>query len=68
MDDTPAYYFCKAAIAFDTGDTDKGNEWIKRGVAVFKAQKCEPYYDGFKELRWVPDLDFGTPPDAPKKP
>ncbi len=68
MDDTPAYYFCKSAIAFDTGDTDKGNEWIKRAVAVFKAQKCEPYYDAFKELRWVPDLDFGMPQDAPKKP
>jgi len=68
MDDTPAYYFCKSAIAFDSGDTDKGNEWIKRAVAVFKASKCEPYYDAFKELRWVPDLDFGVPQDAPKKP
>jgi len=68
MDDTPAYYFCKSAIAFDAGDTDKGNEWIKRAVAVFKPQKCEPYYDAFKELRWVPDLDFGIPEDAPKKP
>ena len=68
MDDTPAYYFCKSAIAFDTGDTEKGNEWIKRAVAVFKAQKCDPYYDAFKELRWVPDLDFGIPQDAPKKP
>jgi len=68
MDDTPAYYFCKAALAFNAKDSDKGNEWIKRGVAVFKAPKCEPYYDAFKELRWVPDLDFGVPQDAPKKP
>ncbi len=68
MDDTPAYYFCKAAIAFDSGDPNKGNEWVKRGVAVFKAPNCEPYYDAFKELRWVPDLDFATPPDAAKKP
>lgn len=68
MDDTPAYYFSKAAIAFDLGDTNKANEWVKRGVAVFKAPSCEPYYDAFKELRWVPDLDFAPPPDAPKKP
>jgi tetratricopeptide (TPR) repeat protein len=68
MDDTPAYYFCKAAIAFDLGDPNKGNEWVKRGVVVFKAPNCEPYYDAFKELRWVPDLDFATPPDAPVKP
>lgn len=65
MDDTPAYYFCKAAIAFETGDPDKGNEWVKRGVAAFKAPNCETYYDAFKELRWVPDLDFATPPNAP---
>ncbi len=68
MDDTPAYYFSKAAIAFDLGDTNKGNEWVKRGVAVFKGPNCEPYYDAFKELRWVPDLDFAAPQDAPKKP
>lgn len=69
MDDTPAYYFCKAAIAFDLGDANKGMEWVKRGVAVFKAPACEPYYDAFKELRWVPDLDFAPPAaDAPKKP
>jgi tetratricopeptide (TPR) repeat protein len=68
MDDTPAYYFCKAAIAFDAGDPNKGNEWVKRGVAVFKIPNCEPYYDAFKELRWVPDLDFATPPAAPVKP
>lgn len=68
MDDTPAYYFCKAAISFDLGDPNKGNEWVKRGVAAFKAPNCEPYYDAFKELRWVPDLDFATPPDAPVKP
>lgn len=68
MDDTPAYYFSKAAIAFDLGDTNKGNEWIKRGVAVFKGPACEPYYDAFKELRWVPDLDFAPPADEPKKP
>ncbi len=68
MDDTPAYYFSKAAISFDLGDPNKANEWVKRGVAAFKAPNCEPYYDAFKELRWVPDLDFATPPDAPVKP
>ena len=66
MDDTPAYYFSKAAVAFETGSPDKGNEWVKRGVAVFKAPSCEPYYDAFKELRWVPDLDFAAPVEAPK--
>lgn len=66
MDDTPAYYFSKAAVAFKSGDAAKGNEWVKRGVAVFKGPSCEPYYDAFKELRWVPDLDFAAPKDAPK--
>jgi len=68
MDDTPAYYFCKAALAFDLGDTAKAGEWVQRGVAVFKGPACEPYYDAFKELRWVPDMDLNTPKDQPKKP
>jgi tetratricopeptide (TPR) repeat protein len=68
MDDTPAYYFSKAAIAFDLGDKNKGIEWVKRGVAVFKGPKCEPYYDAFKELRWVPDLDLAAPQGEPQKP
>jgi tetratricopeptide (TPR) repeat protein len=68
MDDTPAYYFSKAALAFDSGDTAKANEWVQRGVSVFKGPNCEPYYDAFKELRWVPDMDFNAPKDQPKQP
>ncbi|MCB1276197.1 tetratricopeptide repeat protein [Prosthecobacter sp.] len=68
MDDTPAYYFSKSALAFDQDDKAKANEWIQRGVAVFKAQRCEPYYDAFKELRWVPDMDLAAPKDEPKQP
>ncbi|MBE2287174.1 MAG: tetratricopeptide repeat protein [Prosthecobacter sp.] len=68
MDDTPAYYFSKAALAFDLGDAAKANEWVQRGVAVFKGPNCEPYYDAFKELRWVPDMDLNPSKDQPKKP
>ncbi|MDZ4405883.1 hypothetical protein [Prosthecobacter sp.] len=68
MDDTPAYYFSKAALAFDLSDTAKANEWVQRGVAVFKGPNCEPYYDAFKELRWVPDMDLSKPKDQPKQP
>jgi len=68
MDDTPAYYFSKAALAFDLGDTAKAGEWVKRGVAAFKGPACEPYYDAFKELRWVPDVDLNTPKNPPKQP
>lgn len=68
MDDTPAYYFSKSALAFESGDTAKANEWVQRGVAVFKGPACEPYYDAFKELRWVPDMDLNAPKDQPKQP
>lgn len=68
MDDTPAYYFSKSAMAFETGDIAKANEWVQRGVAVFKGPACEPYYDAFKELRWVPDMDFNAPKEQPKQP
>ncbi|MFO1485819.1 MAG: tetratricopeptide repeat protein [Verrucomicrobiaceae bacterium] len=68
MDDTPAYYFSKAALAFDMGDQIKAKEWIQRGVAVFKGPACEPYYDAFKELRWVPDMDLAPDQGQPKQP
>ena len=68
LDDTPAYYFSKAAIAFETGDKSKANEWVQRGVAIFKGPNSAPYFDAFKELRWVPDIDFAAPGDAPKQP
>lgn len=76
MDDTPAYYFAKSALSFDQKDLAKANEWVQRGVAVFKAPACEPYYDAFKELRWVPDMDLNPPKkdgdakpaDQPKQP
>ncbi len=68
MDDTPAYYFSKAAMAFNAGDKPKATEWVQRGVAVFKGPACEPYYDAFKELRWVPDMDLSSTPEQPKKP
>jgi len=68
MDDTPAYYFSKAALAFDFGDVAKAQEWVQRGVAAFKGPACEPYYDAFKELRWVPDMDLGgAAENQPKK-
>ncbi len=68
MDDTPAYYFSKSALAFESGNAAKANEWVQRGVAVFKGPACEPYYDAFKELRWVPDMDLNVPKDQPKQP
>lgn len=68
MDDTPAYYFCQAALSFDKSDNSKAQEWVQRGVAVFKRPACEPYYDSFKELRWVPDMDFGGAADLTTKP
>lgn len=68
MDDTPAYYFSKAAMAFELGDSAKANEWVQRGVAVFKGPACAPYYDAFKELRWVADMDLGTAGETPKAP
>ncbi len=68
MDDTPAYYFSKAALAFDLGDNGRAGDWVQRGVAVFKGPACEPYYDAFKELRWVPDLDFSMQKAQPKQP
>lgn len=66
-DRSPAYYFANAGLAFAEGDAAKANDWIKRGVSVFKGDACAPFYDSFKELRWVPDVDFGGQVDLPAK-
>lgn len=66
-DNTPAFYFANAGLAFAAGDAAKANDWVKRGVSIFKGAVCEPFYDSFKELRWVPDVDFGGKVELPPK-
>lgn len=61
MDDTPAYYFAKAAFAFDSGDEKSGLDWVARAGAIFKQQENDPFRDALHEAKWL-----GSVTTAPK--
>ncbi|MBK8040313.1 MAG: tetratricopeptide repeat protein [Verrucomicrobiaceae bacterium] len=63
MDDTPAYYFSNAAISFAKKDEKMAQEWMLRATSIFKEQQTGPYIDAFKEMRWLPDVDYQALPD-----
>lgn len=63
MDDTPAYYFSHAAISFARKDGKMAQEWMLRATSIFKEAQTGPYIDAFKEMRWIPDVDYQALPD-----
>jgi tetratricopeptide (TPR) repeat protein len=63
MDDTPAYYFSKAAIAFHKKDETSAKDWISRANGIFKGPETSAYIDTLMEVRWVPNIGL---PEAPK--
>lgn len=63
MDDTPAYQFSHAAIAFAKKDEKMAQEWMLRATSIFKQQHTGPYVDAFKEMRWIKDVDFEALPN-----
>lgn len=58
MDDTPAYYFSKAALAFNTKDDVSAKDWMLRASGIFKKSELASYLDTFMEVRWVPNIDL----------
>lgn len=64
MDDTAAYYYAKAAIAFQKGDKGEATEWVTKAQKIFKPVENAPYLDTLMEARWIASL---TVPDDPKK-
>lgn len=60
MDDTPAYYFGKASIAFQKKDEAQAKDWLNRANGIFKPAESSAYLDTLMEVRWVPNI--GLPP------
>lgn len=60
MDDTPAYYYSKSAIAFNDENEDEGKVWITRAESIFKPREIAAYQDTMMETRWV--MNIGLPP------
>lgn len=56
MDDTPAYYYAQAALAFARKDEVKAKDWLARAGGIFKPVERSPYEDSLMEARWIPSL------------
>ncbi|MEZ0388984.1 MAG: hypothetical protein ACAI34_18060 [Verrucomicrobium sp.] len=65
MDDTPAYYFSKAAFAFQEGRKDVGREWLGKATGIYKQTLLVPYVDSLMEARWVESLGVTEAKPAP---
>ena len=70
MDDTPAYYFSKAVIAFQKKDEKSANDWLAKGQIIFKGNASSAYVDSMMESHYVDSLSVGKAeePAEPAKP
>ncbi len=64
MDDTPAYYFTKAAFEFQRNNKEGARDWLVKTDKIFKPQQNAVYLDTLMEARWIPSL---TVPSEVKK-
>lgn len=64
MDDTPAYYFSKAAIAFQKKDEPAAQEWLAKAAGIFGDKAIATYVDCLLEVRWVTRV--GAPSSNPE--
>lgn len=62
MDDTPAYYFTKAAFSFQKGDKDEAKAWVNKALRIFKRAQNSPYIDTLMEAHWINSI--GVPEEA----
>lgn len=56
MDDTPAYYFAKAEVAFAQKKDDEAKDWLTKANTIFKPADNSAYLDSLMELRHVPNI------------
>ena len=56
LEDTPAYYFGNAAIAFDADDEDEARGWIRSAERIYPPQDVSVYVDSFIEMGWIDNL------------
>lgn len=59
MDDTPAYYYTKAAFAFQKPDTDEARKWTAKAAKIFKPQDNSVYLDSLMEAGWLSSITAG---------
>jgi len=59
MDDTPAYYYTKAAFAFQAGEKDEARKWAAKATKIFKPQDNAVYIDTLMESGWLSSITAG---------
>jgi Flp pilus assembly protein TadD len=67
MDDTPAYYLSKAAVAFQKKDEAAANEWVDKARAIFGENQTVSYVDSLMEARWLVNIGLPPAPGASSK-
>lgn len=58
MDDTPAYYYGGAAIAFAKKDETAAKDWLARAESIYKPEEASAYVDSLMEARWVNNISL----------
>ena len=66
MDDTPAYYFCKAVIALQAKDEKTGNEWLAKAQRIFKKHETSAYLDTLIEGHYIVSIGLAKDTDQPE--
>ena len=56
MDDTPAYYFSQAAVAFQKGDKTTALQWVTKAGNIFPRQESVLYLDALMEAHWIESI------------
>lgn len=62
MDDTAAYYYSKAAFAFQKNDKSQAANWLAKADKIFKPIEKAPYLDTLMEARWVESVGVPAEP------
>lgn len=60
MDDSPAYYFSNAALAYGRKKDADAHDWLIRAAGIYKPADNNPYMDTMMEARWVPNIGLPT--------
>ena len=69
MDDTPAYYYTKAALSYQKGDKDDAKTWVNKALRIFSRMDNSAYIDTLMEARWINSLGVQeSPAEAGKEP
>lgn len=56
MDDSPAYYYAKAALAFQRKNEAEAQDWLTKASVIFKPAETAAYVDSLMEARWLPNI------------